>query len=754
MKLLCRLTRYDGVTPAACAGFALAPGEETRFSWNGAKWLVSLDAHACGADSLAGTLSACAEEGAAPSVSLSVLPADDLLADWKPGDYLFSPAALYDGNRFRALGGTYPPMFHREDGIGPQMETLITDVPRLGPDGGMVSLSAADIAVPCVGGWLRESGRAFLLYACHGTRAGVSGFSFSETAQGASLALEAPRMRPFAYRMMDSHAPSGDRAPDWKEGDALSLSFCLYRFPCADLRAFFARFRETRRCMGEEAALPDALPLSEAYAVIRDKYRDTQFRAEPGYYMVSPEGGRFGDWQAGWVGGGINAFALAGEDGEAAEKSRRTFETVYTRFQTPGGFVLPIVEDGTAYGDDFCHPENRNFLLVRKNADLLHFTAKYLLGLAARGLPQPPAVLAGCRRLADAFVRLFDRYGQIGQFVDMETGEILAGGTASAGIAVGALALASRLFGSAAYLRAAKGLAEVYAGCLARGVLNGGPGEILQCPDSESAFGLLEGLTALYETCGERRWLLLAADCADQALSWVMPYNFAFPAGSEFGRLGMRTVGSVFANVQNKHSAPAICTLSPLSLVRLARACRGDRELARRAAEYLRTAEEIARGCTQYLSRADRPIRAWDGRVLPSGWMCERVNTSDWEGAENVGAVFYGSCWCEISVLLTWRELPSLLIDSDSGETAVFDCLSAESEKCPGGFLVRVTNPTPYPARARVLAEPAVRRAQPWGECRVDDTPELCLAANESRVLFVPESSCGWTEAGRKDDAL
>ena len=52
--------------------------------------------------------------------------------------------------------------------------------------------------------------------------------------------------------------------------------------------------------------------------------------------------------------------------------------------------------------------------------------------------------------------------------------------------------------------------------------------------------------------------------------SWVVSYNYRFPAKSEFGRHGMKSVGTVFANLQNKHSAPGICTFSGDSLFKLA----------------------------------------------------------------------------------------------------------------------------------------------------------------------------------------
>jgi hypothetical protein len=61
----------------------------------------------------------------------------------------------------------------------------------------------------------------------------------------------------------------------------------------------------------------------------------------------------------------------------------------------------------------------------------------------------------------------------------------------------------------------------------------------------------------------------------------------------------------------------------------------------------------------QCVSAEERPIFSWDDepkRLLP-GWICERVNTSDWEGRERVGEVFHSSCWCEASVLLSFSEL-------------------------------------------------------------------------------------------------
>ena len=83
------------------------------------------------------------------------------------------------------------------------------------------------------------------------------------------------------------------------------------------------------------------------------------------------------------------------------------------------------------------------------------------------------------RRQANAFVRFFEKHGQIGQFIDMESEEILAGDTASAAIVSAGLSLAYEYFGEKSYLDTAEQLADLYwTDYLRRGIMNGGPGEI------------------------------------------------------------------------------------------------------------------------------------------------------------------------------------------------------------------------------------------------------------------------------------
>jgi hypothetical protein len=207
-------------------------------------------------------------------------------------------------------------------------------------------------------------------------------------------------------------------------------------------------------------------------------------------------------------------------------------------------------------------------------------------------------------------------------------------------------------FGDEKYIETARLAGEkYYNNFVARGFTYGGPGEALCAPDSESSYAMVESMVLLYEAEKEEKWLRYAKDSLHLLSSWVMPYSYTFPKGSEFARLNINTVGSVFANVQNKHSAPGLCTASGDAIYKLYKYT-GKKE-------YLDLLRDIAFFLPQCVSTEERPIFSWHKEPirLLSGWMCERVNTSDWEDQERVGGVFDGSCWCETSILLSFSEL-------------------------------------------------------------------------------------------------
>ena len=107
----------------------------------------------------------------------------------------------------------------------------------------------------------------------------------------------------------------------------------------------------------------------------------------------------------------------------------------------------------------------------------------------------------------------------------------------------------------------------------------------------------------------------------------------------------------MFANAQNKHSAPSLCTASGDAIYKIYKYTNNEK--------YLELLKDIVSFIPQCVSTDEKPIHSWGNnpKKLENGWICERVNTSDWEGPLCVGGVFYGSCWCETSLLLTYSDL-------------------------------------------------------------------------------------------------
>src|SRR5205085_12351654 len=113
----------------------------------------------------------------------------------------------------------------------------------------------------------------------------------------------------------------------------------------------------------------------------------------------------------------------------------------------------------------------------------------------------------GARRGADALVRLWERHKQLGQFVDVDSGELIVGGSTSAGLAPAGLALAAAQLKEPRYLDVAKAIAEHYHDRFVRaGLTCGGPGDALQAPDSQSAAALLDSFMTLYHATRDQVW--------------------------------------------------------------------------------------------------------------------------------------------------------------------------------------------------------------------------------------------------------
>ena len=242
---------------------------------------------------------------------------------------------------------------------------------------------------------------------------------------------------------------------------------------------------------------------------------------------------------------------------------------------------------------------------------------------------------------------------------------------------------------------------------LSKGYVGGGPGEILQCPDSESSAELAESFTTLYEMTKNKRWLD-AAEFATQLFStWVVSYDFPFPKNSTLGRIEAHSSGTVWASVQNEHSAPGIYVLSGDFLMKLYRATGNIK--------YAELLKDIIHNVVQYVNTEKHQLVTGS---LP-GYVSERVNISDWEGKENVGGNIgegdTNMAW-ETVALLSILENPGIYLRTDNFKVIVFDHLIVRiTSKTKQSIKLSIYNPTIYDTVTALFSENASNSQKSMG---------------------------------------
>lgn len=705
----------------------------------GCEWLVELSVEGVGTAEIELRLTLLS--GNPPPVSFGLLLP---LHQWSAEVYALMPGAVYAGNRFAMRPVPYSPRYPEAD-ARPDAETLVTDIPRLSAEPGAVSriqLLTGDLSAPAFAArW--PDGKTVLVTAAAAAPDLLWELAENTERSVAHFALLCPGVRETRYSFGEIRTDhvSTDRGRVLAPGEAITLRLCIEAWHTPSIAALHGRIFEVTSEWMARVPPRHELPLSAAAEIVEAKRNREDWAEDLGIYRttnLSP-GQRHNVFQTGWCGGILAESALlVGTYAVSAQRAKRSLDTITANAPRESGWLAGKAHADGTWTADFVHdaarPWTHRWTLVRRQADAL----VYLLAAVERheGTGQgaaPEVWLRAARGLADAFVALWQEGGAPGQFLDIEARGVAAtrvGGSASGAIAPAGLVAAWRRFGDTRHLAAAVALATgYYEQFTARGVTTGGPADAMQAPDSESAAGLVDSYVALHEAGAPGgNWLARASEAAAQLATWVMPYDFAFPRESEFGRLGIPTVGSVFANAQNKHSAPGLCTHSGLSLLRLYR-CGGDER-------FLRLLAAIVRFLPWAVSRADRPIHASGGDVLPEGWINERVNTSDWD--HNLGGVFYGSTWSEVSLLLSAAELPSVYGQTDTSVFVVLDHLEAEWADDTRTAL-RLHNPTRFAARARLLMERSVAaRTRPLGPASALAWPVVNLAPGESLVWQVP----------------
>jgi hypothetical protein len=702
----------------------------------GCEWLIELSGEGAGAAEIELRLTLLS--GNPPPISFGLLLP---MCEWSTDVYVLMPGAVYAGNRFGMRPVPYSPRYPEAD-ARPDAETLVTDIPRLSAEPGAASriqLLTGDLAAPAFAArW--PDGKTVLVTAAAAAPNLLWELAENKERSAAHFALLCPGVRETRYSFGDIRTDfvSSDRGRVLAQSEAITLRLRIEALETPSIVRLHGRVFDITSEWMSDVPPRHELPVSAAAAIVEAKRNREDWAEEIRLYRttnLAPDQ-RTNVFQTGWCGGVLAESALlVGVEAESVARAMRSLDTIASRAPRPSGWLAGKCHADGSWTADFVHdaarPWTHRWTLVRRQADALLYllAAAERYEAAGRGAA-PEAWLSAARGVADAFATMWERRGLPGHFIDIdEPATVRVGGSASGALAPAGLLAAWRRFRDPRHFATAVAMGGAYyAAFTARGVTSGGPADAMQVPDSESAAGLVESYLALHEAGAPGGdWLARAGEAAAQLASWVMPYDYAFPPETEFGRLGLPTVGSVFANAQNKHSAPGLCTHSGLSLLHLARHG-GD-------ARYLRLLAAIVRFLPWAVSRADRPIRAKDGRALPEGWINERVNTSDWD--HNLGGVFYGSTWSEVSLLLSAAELPSVYAQPDTGLLVVLDHLEAEWTDAGRGA-IRLRNPTRFPARARLLVETSVvARTRALGPASALGWPLLNLAAGEERVWFL-----------------
>lgn len=675
------------------------------------------------------TFNFCLKKGAINSTGVGV---EFKFDDWDTSNQIFVPAAVYDGNRFRSLNIPYPPYIYNKNEKPLDMPITISNVPRLSTesDPSQIEMLTSNCATPMLSFYNPKQQKGFILLTTQNTRLGNSGFTIKENPQErtASFIITVPGVREKRY-VMTNLINSDDKAADWKENDNLSIDLKIYNFEASSLDIFFDKLFEVRKALSGSNSYLNRMAFSEAASVILDHHDKTKWFENNQYAYIcnNPKSNSpFGHIQTGWS--GIPVYAFPQAICPTKERIRRIVKSLNTLQSVQGasGLFYGMFKNGELFGDNFNEMEKRRSIAMIRRSGLVLYQCIQIQGLmekhgyASQINPEWDIML---QKTSDGLVALWQRYGQFGQFVDVETGDMDINNSTAGAINIAALALAAQKYGKPEYLKIAEDAGNFYyERDLKHGYTGGGPAEILQCPDSESAAELAEAYTALYEITGKPEWLEKAKFATAMFSSWVVSYDYQFPKGCDLDRINAKVTGSVWASIQNEHSAPGIYILSGDFLLKLYRSTGDER--------YAELLKDIVHNVIQYITTPSNPL----GKGSAPGSVSERVNLSDWEDTHGIGNVTAGDsnmAW-ETVALLSILQNPGIYVQTDENKLLVLDHVNVQiKERTEDGILLEIENPTDKPAQVSVFAETKADAGKPLGWNAYLGWPKVAVKAGE-----------------------
>lgn len=706
------------------------------------KWSVAVDRKKMSVEAVDYTVSFTMDEGEMASGGAAV---QFTFNDWDTENYIFAPSHIYDGNRFRVYYVNYPPFIYNPKDRPLDMPVTVTNVPHFNQAGSdaFVDFKTNNCSTPLAGFYDKNAKRGFFILTEQDTVLGDDAFFIYEypLEKRLTIRLSAPGVREHRYKMTNADNPSDDEGISLKKGDVINIHFRVYDFPCDDLMAYFDKFLTIRKDLSGQNEYRNLEPFSSIARTIAEHHFTAKWFEDDkfGYICHGPQyNGIYYHLQIGW--NGVPVYTLMQL---ARPESQPDYDEILRRagrsldamlyMQRESGLFSAIMMGGEYFGDTYRESAiSRDIVHVHRLGLALYYGLQCLdlLKLQGHGDMIKPEWEEMFRKEADALVTLFDTYGHFGQLVHSITGEMYTPNSSAGSSCIGALAYASTYFNQPSYLALAQKAGDYYYdNHLAKGYVGGGPVEILQAPDSESSAAFAESFVALYESTRDEKWLKRACDAAALFSSWVVSYDYQFPEGSNFAEAGVKATGSVWASVQNEHSAPGIYVMSGDFLLKLFRQT-GDQR-------YLELCKDMSHNVIQYVNTEGNHVQPGDN----VGWCTERVNLSDWEGRNGVGNVPHDSnCAWENVNLYHITENPGIYIQPDTRFLMVIDHVNAKMVSSDADSVtLEIANPTYRDGDISVLAETSeYARANPLGWNAWYNWPKVHVPAGGAVTVTLP----------------
>ena len=637
--------------------------------------------------------------------------------DWSTDNYILVPAVLYGGNRFRILSVGYPPYIFDEKDKPLDMPVTVTNILHLNPDGShaKVEMNTGNVATPMLSFFNPKEKRGFIMLTEQGTRFGNNGLFVEEdagpksTEKRMTFVVSAPGVREQRY-VMCGRAASGDSGVSWSAGDELFLNFKIYNFQVEDMTAFYEKVSDVRKAISGVNSYTNSTPFSVAADLILKHFDSDKWfeNDKTAHYSNRPGDMNPYQFQLGWAGAPNCTFpCLIAETPERLRRVCLTMENMVFSAQGKTGLFYAINRDGEILGDP--HGKMKEYYsisLTRRSMIILYFGLRTFELMKLRGHANliNPQWEESMRACADGLVKVWKNYGQFGKYIDVDSGEMDINGSTSGCFAGVPLVIASQYFNEPVYLGVAEAAMKMYyERDFLKGYAGGSSPDILQGPESQSAWEMIGSSMALYDATGKTEWLERAKFAANMFSTWMVSYDYRYPKGSAMERAGTHAAGSIFASSQNNHSTPGTFEFFGDCLLKLFRATGEER--------YAEMHKDQSHNAIQYVGAPYNPLRH------ESGYVTERVQLSDWEG-DNIGSVDYSDSnmgW-ETQVAINCLSNPGIYLHTDDETLLVMDHVKAQViKRDKSGVTLNITNPTNYDANISIFAETLADSKKPLG---------------------------------------